>query len=340
MQTRQRNTTIDFLRALAIVLMIFLHVIAYYLRIPYIFFMWDVLHFVVPIFLFCSLYLFFSKYRTISFPEAVQYVKKRVVRLIVPYYLFVAGTFVLMHFGEPKNLNSLFVVNSLFLTGGIDINWIIFLFIVFTFLQPFLLYFKNRRPLVWYAFFMISVVSSVVLIFYIPPGINYRFYMWIPWSVFVFYSYYVAENQNRRYFYLINIFIGLAVFSLVRAVLLVRGGSIHLYNNEYPPNLYHLSYGWAVLNLIFFILVKKNIWSKSTERIIRFISVNSYALFFIHWLLIKVFAYYKYPWTYPWYSFFLAIIAMSLIVVFLLNAVKKLFNLRSKLPGDLNRSGS
>lgn len=83
-----RNSTIDSLRGLAIVAMIMLHTNAYFLsRGGWVSFSWNWLHFAVALFVFCSVYLFWKKAPAQPYP-VMEYIKKRVLRLLIPYYMF------------------------------------------------------------------------------------------------------------------------------------------------------------------------------------------------------------------------------------------------------------
>ncbi len=331
MKIIQRDTTIDFLRATAIFLMIFLHTIAYYLAIPSINLLWDVLHFVVPIFLFYSLSLFYTKYQNIDVKTILSGIKKRLSRLFIPYYIFLIIASAIIYFFDRHNFTFDYFINSFLLIGGVDINWIILLFVIFTVLQPLLLYIRHRSYLLWNLFMAISFISTVVLLFYQPSTINYKLYFWIPWSIFLFYSYYHAHTKNRKLFYIINIICGVVLFFLSRFILVTQVKTLSLYKNEYPPNLYHLAYGFVILNFIFLIYPQKDLLPASIKKIIQFISINSYSLFFIHWLLIRIFAFYGFPWKYSWYLFFIAILISSLVIQYIFNVglllVRKQYNI-------------
>src|SRR3989344_3984886 len=56
-----RNTTIDFLRGFAMLIMVAIDVTAFYLSQKTTYLVWDYTHFVVPIFVFCSAYLYFER---------------------------------------------------------------------------------------------------------------------------------------------------------------------------------------------------------------------------------------------------------------------------------------
>ncbi|MDA1317179.1 MAG: acyltransferase family protein, partial [bacterium] len=79
----QRNTTIDFLRGLAVLLMMLIHVTAYFLSDPIVRNIWDYTHIVVPLFIFCSGFIFFQRG---NYSLDVSSVIKRIKQLILPYY--------------------------------------------------------------------------------------------------------------------------------------------------------------------------------------------------------------------------------------------------------------
>src|SRR3989344_6980157 len=93
---KKRFEDIDFLRGIAIFVIIVTHVYGLHLGNARDFAIWNWLHFVVPGFLFASGFVLNSSSHTnFSSPALVAgWIKKRFIRLLAPYYLYFA-----IHFG-------------------------------------------------------------------------------------------------------------------------------------------------------------------------------------------------------------------------------------------------
>ncbi|MBI3887543.1 acyltransferase family protein [Candidatus Microgenomates bacterium] len=131
----QRTQLIDTLRGLAMLVMILTHTTVFFLQDPSANFLWNWSHFAVPIFVFCSVYLFFQKslYDKIAFWS---FVKKRFVRLLIPYYWFLLFFLIILFFTKPETLSIKYLLQSIFVIGGVDINWLVLLFMMITIILP------------------------------------------------------------------------------------------------------------------------------------------------------------------------------------------------------------
>ncbi len=304
----KREETIDHLRALAIILMILTHSTAYYLKYKAAFFLWNISHFAVPVFIFCATYVFFKKsFDNVNF---IGYLAKRLKRLLIPYYVFLLVYFFLLFFTRPKQLTSQFIFQSITITGGVDINWLVLLFVFFSFIFPALKYLINRH----YPFFILYTLFSILSVFYFlvsKPLPDFRFYMWFPWSLIIVYYYYFNKYKNNNKFFLYSIIIGTVVFFLSFFTKKSLGSSMVFYNNKYPPNIYYLSYGLTMLSIIYLFLRQL---STRLNNFSRFISINSYSLFFIHYLVIYIFDYLSLQNKISWPVFFVYVLIFSLVI--------------------------
>ncbi|PJC34372.1 hypothetical protein CO048_00305 [Candidatus Roizmanbacteria bacterium CG_4_9_14_0_2_um_filter_35_15] len=316
-----RDKNIDNLRGLAMLAMIISHTTAYFLKDKLAFLIWDITEFAVPIFLFCSIYIFYQKLKTIDWSSFLKYLKKRLSRLLLPYYLFLLVYFFLIYFFEPKKLSFHHFFSNIFLYGGLSLNWLVLLFIYLIFLMPFIFLLEERK-LWFYLYGAFSLVSSLVFVFISP--INYRLIMWLPWSLIIYLTIYVIKNKNNNKRLFLLAAISLTVFALLYFVEKKTGHKLIQYANKYPPNLYHLSYG-AFSIVFFFWLSKKKIFQfLSFDKFLKFFSINSYSLFFIHNLVILILNWLNIRF-FNWILFFIFVIAISMILQFFLNVAKKLF---------------
>jgi len=314
---QQRNQTLDLLRGIGIIIMVITHCFAYYLKDKFIFFLWDWGHFVVVTFVFVSAYLFFKKNQQVT-GNFFDYFKKRIWRLLTPYYIFLIFMFAAIWYFEPKNLTFPFIWQNITLTGGIDINWLTILFIYFVFINPLILYLSKKKP-GFYLYLFLSFGASVYFLFNYPNS-QYKLVMWLPWSLISFFSYYFIKNENKKQFFLFTSIIGIVVFIGLRLFLGKFNHTLVLQYNKYPPNIYYLSYGVTCVTMLYYFFSKINIW-QPVKNCIYFFSRYSYEIFFSHWFVLyvisKIFPY----WNWSYLQFTTLVFTTTIIVQLLLNKV-------------------
>lgn len=313
----KRSDRMDFLRGTAIVVMIFTHCTACYLSNKTAYALWNLSHFVVPIFLFVSSYLFFQKYKNGKEIGVFEYIKRRIPRLITPYYIFLAVFILLALFLEPKKLTPSFFLGALTITGGIDINWLVLLFVYLSVLLPIFVYMQNHKKTWFFIYFIISLLTSLVLLVYVLPT-SYKLYMWIPWSLIIYFSLFLQINEDKPQYMLYGITGCAILFLITRFIRISTHQSLIFYTNKYPPNLHYLSYG-MIWTSILFSLAPYVSGSSLIMKPMRFISKNSYSLFFIHYIVIylirKLYAY----TTIYWFIFFVVVCLFSVIIQYIFN---------------------
>lgn len=209
---------------------------------------------------------------------SLKYFAKRATRLLIPYYIFLAFYLPLEIIESPKRFSVDYIFRSLTLTGGPDLNWIILLFLMLAVLMPTLLYLLRSHKLFFFTYVLLAVFSSIL--FLNLELRTYKFIMWLPWSLMILTSWLFVKFHNRitsAYLALSSI----ATTIILSAYLLSTNYSLLFIDNKYPPNLYYLLYGVAWISGLWFFLsfvdLKKKEWN-----IVRFFSVNSYSIFFIH----------------------------------------------------------
>jgi len=281
---RHRLLEIDYLRGIAIVAMMVIHTAVFFLSESNIVFsLWNYSQFAVPLFIFCSAYVFFEREK--GSESFLPYLRKRLIRLVKPYYLFMIPFFIAVAIREPQKLSLRYITKSVFLIGGIDINWLVFLFVCLTFIMPFVRYsFQKKRSLFW-IFLCCSVFSSVLFSLWKVP-FDYRFVMWLPWSVIVLFSFFFVRFARKRFFPFLIIFISVTIFFVFQAVESLRHVSLNLYDNKYPPNIFFLSYGVFWIIILFFVAQKHLFSFFPVKHLFLFLSRYSYSLFFIHYFFL------------------------------------------------------
>lgn len=325
MNDKNRFLKVDLLRALAVFIMIFIHASSLYRRYPTINTLWDITHFVVPIFVFCSAYIFFSQYLTRTNFNFVTFLKKRLTRLLLPYYLFAFVLFLAIFITRPQELSVKYILNSLALTGGININWLALLFIYLVFLLPLMRLFIRERNILFIIFSLLSLTSSFYLLF-THTLFDYRLIMWLPWSLIIVGSYLIYFGERKiKYIYFINIVFGVFIFFISRQILLINSLSLVLFDNKYPPNLYYLSYGWIMINIIYGYFPSYLLNNNLIKKAVLFFSQNSYPLFFVHWLVLYFMNVYSLQNKVSFMVFYIILLAISMALQYFLNRTGELF---------------
>ncbi len=293
---KTRYYPIDFLKAVSILVIIVLHYLSYSLSDKFIFNLWNWLHFVVTAFVFASGYLFADQVNAKKFFHPLAYLKKRLLRLILPYYYFLALRYALMFFapfwfsgiGLQKTFG--FFINSVFLLNGVDYSWFVLLFIQITLLSWLIGFFINRKVFLW-LLMLISILISVWFYLFKFPYNHYKWVMAFSWLWVYLLGYFTALYTNREFKSLKArvLYLSLAGFF---AVLFFSAGYVRGYfdvltSNKYPPNIYYLSYGlsWALV-LIF---AGSFLTSRVFKKVTAYLSAKSYELFFSHYLVLDFF---------------------------------------------------
>ncbi|KKP65816.1 MAG: hypothetical protein UR68_C0027G0007 [Candidatus Roizmanbacteria bacterium GW2011_GWA2_35_19] len=314
----KRDSTIDNLRGLAMLAMIIVHATSYFLKDSLTLAIWDNLQWAVPVFLFCSFYLYYKNTKSFDRKTVAPYLEKRFGRLLIPYYQFLLVYFPLAYLFIPSKLSMNTVWANIFLYGGLDLNWLPLLFIYLIIIMPLMFIFKNNK-LVMVSLFLISLFSSIYFIFSTP--FHYRLIMWLPWILMIFFTLFVIKNEDnwRRLFLLAGI--SFLVFIILRFIEIKIGHNLTHYGNKYPPTLYHQSFGFFS-TIILLWLSKKNIFNfLGFEKLLHFLSVNSYSLFLIHNLVIITLVWLKIKFN-NWIIFFVAIYFFTTIIQIGLNKIK------------------
>ncbi len=226
--------------------------------------------------------------------------------------------FFLLYFFEKNKFNIEYFLTNIFLYGGIDFNWLVLLFIYLSFLTP-VFFWMEKRKVIFYLVFLLSFLSSIFFIFYNP--INFRLIMWLPWMVLIYFSYFFVKNENKRFFIFTSLG-SLLIFVLSYFLEIKTGHVLSQFANKYPPTIYHLSYGVFWIIILFF-LSKKGIFRFFYfDKLLNFLSVNSYSLYFIHALIVHFLVWTKLVWSLGVVWFFVIIFGGSVLVQMIMKKLK------------------
>lgn len=286
-QKQSRVEFIDILRGISVWAVIDLHTLANYLSHQVIVNLWDIQQFAVQMFVFCSAYLYFSRPDTLNRHTFFAYFKKRLFRLYYPYFIFLSVFFLFVFFLAPQTFDWNEILKAVFVIGGIDINWLVLLFIQLAFVFPFIRYLQTRNRLLFYGY-ILFVVYTAGFLFFVSFPFDWKWIMWLPWSFMglfaIFYLHFEKNEEilNLSYLYFGVLFIGLECMQYIWK------HTISIYPNKYPPNLLILAYGIICMGLVQQ-LYKFGFFHKlHLVGLLSFLSKYSYNLFFIHFIYIFI----------------------------------------------------
>lgn len=292
----KRFVEIDFLRGIAIIVMITTHVYGLHLSNKGDFAIWNWLHFVVPGFLLCSGFVLgSSSFQITNTSVVISWMKKRFLRLLLPFYIYFFVHFglflffpdIFRNFNMEKSVE--FIARSVFfLGGGLSLSWLPILFIELTLLFPILYVLKRRNVL--FHFLILLFIALCIFTVYRPEIPMQNLTHWVLWTfpfaLGIFLS--TLSGQIKNKVYLWGGFGSLILFIFLYMIFLKSGISLTLTHHKYPPDLFYLSFA---LGVEFFLLliapfVLKNLY---ISRFVSFFSINSYRIFFIHYIILDIF---------------------------------------------------
>lgn len=304
-----RSSLIDCLRFIGLSLIILAHMPP-----PYILF--NLRCFDVPMMLFVSGMAYSN--RPIDF--SILFFVRRLLRLIIPVYIFLTVYFflvIILKFlvGIDLGINMQDIIGSYVLIGGIGYVWIIRVFLLISFLTPILMTIEQNIHNDTILFLLI-VGASVLLSMAIHMGIGGG-------NLFVReYVYYAAG-------YSIPFIVGLRVmhmrrfhiFFLLIAIIMVLLCSKKIWEGErlleinalkYPPQTYFLFYGLFV-SLVCYKTCSYMHLDKHLPAICRFIGMNSIWIYLYHIPLVQITGTSALPW---WIRYFL-VYAIAVIICYI-----------------------
>lgn len=326
MQKNERNLEIDSLRGISIFAMILIHTSVYFLHIPLAFALWDISEFAVPAFIFCSVYIFFSKFESLRKIPDVHYVWKRIKRLLIPYYFFLAVNLLFIYIGQPKRITFPFILKNLFVIGGIDFNWLVLLFVELIPIMILLEYLGRRSRFLFFTYSFIAFTSSFLLLFFKTP-VNYRYIMWLPWSTVAVFARGFIRNEKKHWFFPVASVLSLIIFLFSRVILLSSRHSVVQFHNKYPPNLFHVSFGIFSIVILYFLFQQRFFKSIIITKPIHFLSRYSYEIFFIHILVVYILTIFFKMIYFTWISFFIVVFSITIGIQLTINKIKNMFRL-------------
>lgn len=189
---RERMYSIDVLRAIATVIIVVTHVLQYHLHDFLTTFVWNYIHFAVVLFVFCSVSVLLPAVERMEMNVASLFAwcKKRFWRLIKPFYVYIAAHALLILLlpsifnGNGLKLTPRFLLDSITLSGGINFNWLVLLFIEIALVFPLIYKVSQKKK-------QVNWMGKCIILFYCCHAFHARITLYIPPN----YDYWVEFNR-------------------------------------------------------------------------------------------------------------------------------------------------
>lgn len=216
------------------------------------------------------------------------------------------------YFFHNTPIRAKYIFDSITVIGGVEIGWLVLLFIQFALLMPLIaLLWQKFRKLFW-GYVILSLIASVYLFFFTFQG-NYRYVMWFPWSLICIVAILILQYGKSRFFSLGLLVLSVLIYITGYFYKLSLHQSTSLFDNKYPPNLYYIMYGIAGVIILMY-LHKLPFFPKKVAEFIYFLSKYSYSLYFIHYTFLNVATTLLPHYSFTWYSFFAFVFIPSVII--------------------------
>lgn len=280
-----RNEHIDQLRGISIISIIFIHCTVLYWNNKIAHILWDYAQFAVPVIFFCAGYVFMLKPAQMTLRDLTHYIIKRVKRLMLPYYLYLIVYILILSRAKPITVK--YVVRSIILLGGWDINWLVFLFIQYIIIAPVLwLLFTEKQNI--FKLYLLVILSSSVFLFLFQFPYKHLLISWLMWSPLYVYPWILSKekHQSKKL-----VFIGLiscVLYFFLRIYEMSVGKPQTMFSYKYPPDVHMLSYGFFSTSLLYLASIHELFSKLRLSNLLSFYSKHSYSLFFTHYIIIYV----------------------------------------------------
>lgn len=325
MSTNNRYREIDELKAIGIFFIILVHSIQQTARTSFSAKLANISQFAVPVFVFCSC-LLYAKISGKYASSTLIYVARRVWRLLKPYYIFLIFYLPLTGVLTLKSIDIKHAISLLLVWAPTnEPDWAVLLFIYVSCLTLLARYLYHRARPVFWLYVAAAIASAGFLLQHTYP-FGFRSIMWLSWSLVVLFGFFVKKYEDRRWLYPVILIIPAIVFFGSYLILNQAGQPLSFYANKYPPNLYFLSYG-VLASAVFYIASRVGFFSIIPRQIVAFFSINSYSIYFVHFILILLFVKYGNIKIFSWWQFFFVIITLTVVVQLGINStIKVAFN--------------
>ena len=325
MEKTKREVSIDILKCIGLLLIILAHCSA-----PT--FIDEIRNFDVVLLVILSGVLAVKSYERSG--SGLKYIGKRLIRLIVPTYIFLTVLFILEKivciFNPVFPMDKNTILSSYTLTNGIGYVWIIREYILCYISVIILINIKKYKKII-----IISLFIIYEILYYTIGDINeffqYGVYYLIPYGLLCVYVGMQAKNwDNKKLLKVTAIF--LLVFVIIFTVFYITKNQItKISDYKYPPRLYYLAYGIGISLLLYYLIDRKNILNikeKLNNKLISFIGSHTMWIYLWQIFYLNTFAFVKFE--VKWYEKYIYLVVMSIISTYIQSKIVKKLNIKNK----------
>lgn len=282
----QRDTRLDFMRALGTLTIIVPHVLSPDLLV-------QVRTFDVVMLVFVSGMSYAYQAVNKRKIEYYQYVKKRCIKLLYPTLILIFTVFISINlasvaFGKGMHYHMHDLLNSLFLfEEGIGYVWIIKVYLGLALIAPFSWGFirklKGNIQLlvmcgsIYIIYFLIRAIEPIIYSPILSVLLEEYIYYIVAYAIPFFIGMYLGKNKNRIRSLL---FWSILCFAFTQIFIIIQGGGFEPNFYKYPPELYYLSYGISCSVIIYYMV--PNMAPTKITLVIKWLSKNSLVFYLVH----------------------------------------------------------
>lgn len=298
--TTHRDASLDFLRGIAILCVILAHV-----HPPDIVF--QIRNFDVPLLLMVAGAAF--SLRAAQHPDYWNYLLSRVIRLVVPVWVFLAvflftTLLVFSSLGKPYPFTPWEILSSFALMSGIGYVWVVRVFLLVAIIAPLMTtHLPRAGGLVTQSLILIALFAAYeTLVWSVSwPDVGLTeflfedvLYYLVPYStVFLIGTRIGRMRWMHRKGYLVGAGICLSVAVSFAAYFLATTGTfVPTQQFKYPPTLYYLSYALSVSFLLYYFASNTGVSTTRVGRLIGWLGRNTMWIYLWHIALV-----YAFKWT-------------------------------------------
>lgn len=259
------------------------------------------------------------------------YLWKRIVRLLIPTYIFLTLFFLIMFIlGSHYTIWDI-VYSYLLQSGnrGIGYVWIILVYLLCAIMVPYLYRIKITSP--WVIISLIFIYGIYELLIHYQIGMDNLFfysvfYFAIPYGILTLIGLNYNElNQKQRF--VIFLISALAFFMIMGFYIFKDRAIKNIALFKYPPRIYFLSYGLFMSMLLIHIMSKKN-HKIYNNIIVRQVSKSTLWIYLWHIFFINIFD--RLGLFETWWTRFIMLVVLSCGLTIVQNAILDLLVKKKK----------
>ena len=286
----QRDSSLDLMRVIGVLLIMIAHA-----EPPE----WldQLRNFGTPLLIVASGATYASIYRFKSL-EALPFLRKRISRLILPAWAFLAFFFLFFYFvakvtGKNYPFDLVTIASSFTLSGGIGYVWILNIYLFMALITPIAFRAKQSIPSrsSYFSFIAAAYLLYELMLRIVSPYVpgqlvqtmNFVVFAYVPYALLYLYGLRLGELSNKQV--AIAGAVSLVLFAGMAIHFWITGGSfVRTQNFKYPPTFYYLSYAFFALNATY-LLCRKFFMDKKSNMVL-WLSTHSLWIYLWHILAI------------------------------------------------------